>query len=84
MWWDFFLLKIFYFLHHFQTASIATHGYYKNVLKPHSACRQINLHDDSLTLDGDSSTLIRNEAIEPDDEWRQKEICELVINEIIY
>lgn len=30
----------------------------------------INLDDDSATLDGDGSTLIRNEAIEPHDEWR--------------
>lgn len=30
----------------------------------------INLDDDSATLDGDSSTLIHNEAIEPHDEWR--------------
>lgn len=29
-----------------------------------------NLDDDSATLDGDGSTLIRNEAIEPHDEWR--------------
>lgn len=30
----------------------------------------INLDDDSATLDGDGSTLIGNEAIEPHDEWR--------------
>lgn len=30
----------------------------------------INLEDDSATLDDDSSTLIRNEATEPPDEWR--------------
>ena len=29
----------------------------------------INLDDDSVTLRGDGFTLIRNEAIEPHDEW---------------
>lgn len=37
---------------------------------PHSGNILINLDDDSATLDGDGSTLIRNEAIEPYDEWR--------------
>lgn len=37
---------------------------------PHAGDALINLEDDSATLDGDSSTLIRNEATEPRDEWR--------------
>lgn len=37
---------------------------------PHAGNILINLDDDSATLDGDGSTLIRNEAIEPQDEWR--------------
>lgn len=37
---------------------------------PHAGNILINLDDDSATLDGDSSTLIRNEAIELHDEWR--------------
>lgn len=43
----------------------------------------INLDDDSASLDDDSSTLIRNEAIEPHDELERKEMCERMINEII-
>lgn len=36
----------------------------------HAGNLLINLEDDSVTLDDDSSTLIRNEATEPPDEWR--------------
>ena len=47
------------------------------------AASYFNLSDDSVTLDGDSFTLICNEDIWAAWRMEAKEICEPVINEII-
>lgn len=43
----------------------------------HAGSILINLKDDSVTPDGDSSTLICNEAFEPHDELRQRKFVSL-------